>query len=199
MRRKIAELDFLNELQLELKGLTDAESVIEKAISRLEGELEAACGCHCDLRDDVLQIKPNSAELEAVVSGLDLDSIVNPLATETADGRSLCLLPLVFQGTSFGCLVFLFPEQQPFQEDELSFAEAASHIVSSVLYSQYVHRQEMKKEQFLVLGQMASMIVHDLKGPLATILGFVSLLQAEMAAAEREEFAPNGCELVDYV
>jgi two-component system sensor histidine kinase AtoS len=47
----------------------------------------------------------------------------------------------------------------------------------------------MKEEQFLVLGQMASMIVHDLKGPLATILGFVSLLQAELASAQREEFA----------
>jgi signal transduction histidine kinase len=47
----------------------------------------------------------------------------------------------------------------------------------------------MQEEQFLVLGQMASMIVHDLKGPLATILGLVSLLQAELASAQREEFA----------
>jgi signal transduction histidine kinase len=77
----------------------------------------------------------------------------------------------------------------PFDSRELSFAEAASHVASSVLYSQHVHRADVKKEQFLVLGQMASMIVHDLKGPLATILGFVSLLQAELATSQREEFA----------
>jgi signal transduction histidine kinase len=95
----------------------------------------------------------------------------------------------MFQGSSFGYFVFLFARDKPFDREELSFAEAASHVVSSVLYSQHLHRNELKKEQFLVLGQMASMIVHDLKGPLATILGFVSLLQAELAAAQREEFA----------
>ncbi|UCF96413.1 MAG: response regulator [Spirochaetaceae bacterium] len=197
LRKKIEELNFLNKLQLDLKGLSDSESAIEKAITSLRAELEAEYGCYCELHGTTIQTRfpagtrstAGGDELEAIVARLDLQHVKNPLASHIPDGRSLCVLPLVFQGTFFGHLLFLFAAQEPFDPEELPFAEAASHIVSSVLYSQHVHKQEMKKEQFLVLGQMASMIVHDLKGPLATILGFVSLLQAELAASQREEFA----------
>jgi signal transduction histidine kinase/ActR/RegA family two-component response regulator len=195
LRRKIEELDFLNELQLELKGLTETKNITEKAVVRLREELGADCGCHCEFHGSSLRTHvPGNAsgpdhDLNDIIGQLDLRRVRQPTADRASDGRSLCILPLMFQGTSFGYLVFLFSQEKPFDSDELSFAEAASHVVSSVLYSQHLHHKEMKKEQFLVLGQMASMIVHDLKGPLATILGFVSLLQAELAAAQREEFA----------
>jgi len=195
LHKKIEELDFLNELQLDLKGLTESEIIIGRAVARLREELEADCGCHCELHGSALRIRfPGDAsgredDLKRIIGQLDLPQVKDPSAGRAPDGRSLCILPLMFQGTSFGFLVFVFSRAKPFDREDLSFAEAASHVVSSVLYSQDVHRKEMKKEQFLVLGQMASMIVHDLKGPLATILGFVSLLQAELAAAQREEFA----------
>jgi K+-sensing histidine kinase KdpD len=195
LHKKIEELDFLNELQLEVKGLTETEDITEKAVVRLREELEADCGCHCELHGGCVRSRfpaetsDRKNDLKGIVEQLDLPLVKQPTADQAPDGRSLCILPLVFQGTSFGHLVFLFPKNKPFDPDELSFAEAASYVVSSVLYSQHLHCKEMKKEQFLVLGQMASMIVHDLKGPLATILGFVSLLQAELAAAQREEFA----------
>ena len=195
LRRKIEELDFLNELQLELKGLTETRDITEKAVARLRDELGAERGCHCELHGASLptHLPANASgpdqELNALIGRLDLKQVRQPAADRAPDGRSLCILPLVFQGVSFGYLVFLFSPENPFDSDELAFAEAASNVVSSALYSRHLHHQEMKKEQFLVLGQMASMIVHDLKGPLATILGFVSLLQAELAAAQREEFA----------
>jgi len=195
LHRKIEELDFLNELQLDLKGLTESESVVDIAVVRLREELDADCGCHCELHGSAVRTRfPGSAsdrenDLNGIIGELNLAQVKKPAAGRAPDGRSLCILPLVFQGVSFGFLVFLFSQERPFNPEELSFVEAASHVVSSVLYSQHAHRKEMKKEQFLVLGQMASMIVHDLKGPLATILGFVSLLQAELAAAQREEFA----------
>jgi signal transduction histidine kinase/CheY-like chemotaxis protein len=195
LRRKVEELRFLNELQLDLQECIDSESIVEKALARLQQELEAECGCQCKTHAGALQIRfppqadDRSDELRAMIGGLNLQEVQSPRAAGATEGRSLCILPLLFQSTSFGHLLFLFPETTPFDTEELPFAEAASHVVSSVLYSQRVHRQEAKREQLLLLGQMASMIVHDLKGPLATILGFVSLLQADLGAAQREEFA----------
>jgi len=195
LRKKIEELDFLNELQLELKGLTTSETILEKAVFRLQAELEADCGWHCQAHGHRMRSRlpanfsDREEEINGIVEQLDLQQMTQPTAGRIPDGRSLCILPLMFQGTSFGFLVFLFSLGKPFDSEELSFTEAASHVVCSVLYSKHLHRKEMQEEQFLVLGQMASMIVHDLKGPLATILGFVSLLQAELAAAQREEFA----------
>ena len=195
LHRKIEELDFLNSLQLELKGLSDSDQIIEKAVLRLQAELEAQHGAHCKLQGrkacSRFPAEPSGEEaaLHEILGELNLAEVKQPSASRTPDGRSFCILPLLFQGTSFGYLVFLFSLGKPFEEHELSFAEAASHVISSALYTQHLHRKEMEEEQFLVLGQMASMIVHDLKGPLATILGFVSLLQAELASAQREEFA----------
>ncbi|MBN2551474.1 MAG: hybrid sensor histidine kinase/response regulator [Spirochaetales bacterium] len=192
LRKKIEELEFLNKLQLDLKGLTDKQSILRSAIIRLRDELEAEQGCHCELQGgSLLSVCLQGEEIREgneMIGRLDLGNITNPTTTKRADGRSICILPLLFQGISFGHLVFQFPHAAPFDPAELPFAEAASNIVSSVLYSQHIHREEMQKEQFLVLGQMASMIVHDLKGPLATILGFVSLLQAELASSQRREF-----------
>jgi len=195
LRKKVAELNFLNKLQLELKGLPDSESITDKAILRLRKEIEADIGCHCESRSGTVQIRfprlrsDREDELRKLIEQLDLPLIETPLSPSMPEGRSLCVLPLVFQGTSFGYLVFLFPKRTPFDIEELPFAEAVSHVVSSVLYSDHVHRQEMSKEQLLLVGQMASMIVHDLKGPLATIMGFVSLLQSDLSSSQREEFA----------
>jgi signal transduction histidine kinase/CheY-like chemotaxis protein len=195
LRKKIAELDFLNALQLELKGLTESEKIVDKALLKLREELEADCGWHCELHGSTIRSRfpangsHRAKELTRIVEQLQLTEVKEPTSRRAADGRSLCILPLVFQGISFGYLLFLFSLEKPFDGQELSFAQAASHVLSSVLYSQHLHLKEMKEEQLLALGQMASMIVHDLKGPLATILGFVSLLQAELAAPQREEFA----------
>ncbi len=195
LRKKVAALNFLNKLQLDLKGLPDFESITDKAILRLQEEFEADVGCHCESRSGTVQIRfahlnrDRENELRELIDQLDLPPIETPLSPSMPEGRSLCVLPLVFQGTYFGHLVFLFPKKTPFDIEELPFAEAASHVVSSVLYSDHVHRQEMKKEQLLLVGQMAGMIVHDLKGPLATIMGFVSLLQADLDRSQREEFA----------
>jgi len=195
LRKKVAELNFLNKLQLELKGLPDFESITDKAILRLQEELEAEAGCHCESRHGTAQIRfahlngDREDELRGLIDQLDLPPIETPQSPSMPEGRSLCVLPLMFQGTSFGHLVFLFSKKTPFDIEELPFAEAASHVVSSVLYSEHVHRQEMKKERLLLVGQMAGMIVHDLKGPLATIMGFVSLMQADLGRSQREEFA----------
>jgi signal transduction histidine kinase/DNA-binding NarL/FixJ family response regulator len=195
LRKKIDELDFLNELQLELKGLAASETILDKAGLRLQEELGADCFWHCEVHGYRTRSRlpadfsDRQEEINGIVELLDLQQMKQPTVGRTPDARSLCILPLMFQGTSFGYLVFLSSLGKSFDTEELPFAEAASHVVSSVLYSQRLHRKEMQEEQFLVLGQMASMIVHDLKGPLATILGFVSLLQAELATAQREEFA----------
>ena len=113
LRKKIEELDFLNELQLELKGLTTSETILEKAVFRLQAELEADCGWHCQAHGHRMRSRlpanfsDREEEINGIVEQLDLQQMTQPTAGRIPDGRSLCILPLMFQGTSFGFLVFL--------------------------------------------------------------------------------------------
>jgi response regulator RpfG family c-di-GMP phosphodiesterase len=119
LRKKIAELDFLNKLQLELRGLSDSESITDKAILRLQKEIGADIGCYCESRSGTVQIRfprlgsDREAELGGLIDRLDLPLIETPFSRSMPDGRSLCILPLVSQGTSFGQLVFFSRREHP--------------------------------------------------------------------------------------
>ncbi len=192
--RKVEELAFINELQIELKGFQDLEGIVTKVIERLRGELDAEAGFFYEKSGQAIQLRSGDpvgqkeqelAELVDRIGNLDTK---DPYVHSLPEGGGLLILPLVFSGLFFGFLVFLFSRDKPFSQEDLPFTKAASHVAASVLYSRYVQKEEMKKQRLLMLGQMAGMIVHDLKGPLATIMGFVSLLQADIGPAEREEF-----------
>lgn len=208
LKRKVEELRFLNELDLHLKELRDQESVLRQSLATLGVELQAIEGWYVGQAvgpprftwapSDAQQagrkppveadchLDPNA--LRALRS-LRLEMLQAPYVESLSDHRSLCVLPLSFQGQNFGYLVFGFDGPTPFEPEELLFSQAASHVISSVLYGLHTHHEELRRERLMLLGEMASMVVHDLKGPLATILGFVSLLQADLGPEQRNEFA----------
>ncbi|MBN1837372.1 MAG: hybrid sensor histidine kinase/response regulator [Spirochaetales bacterium] len=192
--RTVEELRFLNQLDLDLKAAGDADAVLRRTIDRLTHELGARDGWCWETGAEALNLRippqdpTRLSRLQDTVKRSVLAATEGPQLFPLENRASLCVLPLYFADIRFGVLVFAFEETQPLDPSELMFMQAVSHVASSVLYSHYVHAQELKRESLMMLGQMSSMIVHDLKGPLATILGFVSLLQADLPAAQRAEF-----------
>jgi two-component system cell cycle sensor histidine kinase PleC len=192
--RTVDELRFLNQLDLELKASLDVEGVLMTTIDRLGGELGAVDGWFWEAERGTWRVRvpPRRAgaagDLQEWAEEVALEELEEPRVSRRPDGRSVCLLPLTFAEVRFGALGFEFREQDPLDPSQLLFIQAASHVASSALYSHHVRAEEIKKESLMMLGQMSSMIVHDLKGPLATILGFVSLLQADLPAEQRGQF-----------
>jgi K+-sensing histidine kinase KdpD len=202
LKRKVEELRFLNELDLRLKGLRDQESVLGESLGTLGVELHALEGWYVHTSADSPRLRwtPAEGQQAGAESGsegdcrLDLsrmgcEKLQAPYIETLSAQSSVCVLPLSFQGLHFGYLAFCFSGATPFEPEELLFTQAASHVISSVLYGLHTHHEELQREGLILLGQMASMVVHDLKGPLATILGFVSLLQADQGPEQRDEFA----------
>jgi CheY-like chemotaxis protein len=196
LKRKVEELRFLNELDLRLKELRDQDSVLRECLETLGMELQALEGWHVEASAESPRLRwrpaqgPWADEAERLdLSRLRCETLQAPYIEALSSQRSVCILPLSFQGLHFGYLVFCFPGSTPFEPEELLFTQAASHVVSSILYGLHAHDEELHRERFILLGQMASMVAHDLKGPLATILGFVTLLQADLGSEQRSEFA----------
>jgi two-component system NtrC family sensor kinase len=185
--RTVDELRFLNQLEMDLKGLRDADSVVKATIERLKATLGATGGCYWQ-RD----VEGWRCRLSVPPPGFDpglLEGLEGAQVLAAAEGGgSYYLLPLAFAQNRFGVLAFSFDLREPLDPSERLFAQAASHVASSALYTHHVHDEERRREQLALIGQTASMIVHDLKGPLATIMGFVSLLQADLDEERRREF-----------
>jgi two-component system cell cycle sensor histidine kinase PleC len=182
--RTVEELRFLNQLDLQLKTIVDVDGVLRTTIARLAEELNALDGWYWERETGGWSIRipprterPASA-LQAWAEEAALEELEEPTLRRLESGSIVCLLPLAFE----------FDGPDPLDPSQLLFTQAASHVASSSLYSHYVRAEELRRESLMMLGQMSSMIVHDLKGPLATILGFVSLLQADLPAEQRGQF-----------
>jgi signal transduction histidine kinase/FixJ family two-component response regulator len=192
--RTVEELRFLNQLDLELKAIREVDLVLRRTIDRLKEELGAEDGWYWERGTDTWNVripprKPGCAEtLPAKVEHSALEPLGEATVFALTESTSVCVLPLSFAEIRFGALALEFDGLDPLDSSELLFIQAVSHVASSVLYSHHVHTEEIKREQLMMIGQMSSMIVHDLKGPLAIILGFVALLQADIPAEQRAEF-----------
>jgi len=185
LQRKVQELKFLNELSIELTELGDFDAIASCFNTRLRQELHAENGYFLP------QTKPSPADssTEEILRKLNLKRISgdNDLIVVGHD-KTACILPLGFQDLDFGWLVLLFsPGTQPDRSD-IDFAKAAVNVASSVLYSLQVQQDRLDKEKFFILGRTASMIVHDIKGPLTTMQGFVHLLEGDLVSPEREKY-----------
>ncbi len=190
LRRSIEELRFLNELSLTLREAASAQTVAETVIRRLKEKLGAEEGFRAEQVDGRLVPPPDAhSGLRELLEGLDpeagQEALQVPFPAPQGD-RHLLLLPLAFQQDRFGCLLFVLPDG--LDPSRILFARAAAHVAAAALYSERVHRDNLSAERFLILGRTAGMIVHDLKGPLTSMLGFVSLLRGEDDGEARGEY-----------
>lgn len=185
LQRKVRELKFLNDLSIELTELGDFEAIASRFKTRLRQELHAEKGYFLPQRKPT----PADSSTKEILSKLNLKRISGDTDLIKVDhDKTACILSLDFQDLDFGWLVLLFsPKAQPDRSD-IDFAKAAANVASSVLYSLHVQQDRLEKEKFFILGRTASMIVHDIKGPLTTMQGFIHLLEGDVASPEREKY-----------
>ena len=195
LRHKVEELKFLNQLSLELRGKNSFEELLTISIERLKGQLKAeeAFYCQSDSQQQYnttifLKTLPVNQEILNFLKkqGLKIDNKI--LTINYRKEKRLFLIPLNFQDSNFGCLVFSI--SNPEHHTDISFLEAVADIVGSNLHRYQTHKQDLLKEQYMILGQMAGTVIHDLKGPMSTMRGFIDLLgQGNLNSTERQQYS----------
>jgi K+-sensing histidine kinase KdpD len=191
LQRKVQELKFLNELSIELNDLSSIEAIVTRFTAKLQHELKAESGFFYPQKASNPLADPPPAVRE-VLKNLRLERISpgaeHSLSSVDPDNNAI-ILPFAFQDMSFGWLILCFSASTHPDRSDIDFAHAAARVASSLLYSLQVHQDKLEKEKFFVLGQTASMIVHDIKGPLTTMLGFIHLLGDDVASADRQKYS----------
>lgn len=76
-----------------------------------------------------------------------------------------------------------------FREDLLSIKIIAYHLIAS-LENVRLTEEKLRMERVSTIGNMASEIIHDLKGPMTTIMGFAEMLeQNDCTTEEQQEYS----------
>ncbi len=96
-------------------------------------------------------------------------------------------LHLTYENYNFGYLSFEINNEETNLDN--TFLMAISNVVASALYLNKIYEESIERERFFILGKMASMIVHDLKGPLNTIGGFAEILSNNMEDSDRQKYS----------
>ena len=195
LRHKVEDLKFLNELSLELREKNNFEELLTISIERLKGQLktEEAFYGQMDSQQQCnitifLRSLPVNEEILNFLKKQRLKIKDKILTINYQKEKRLFLIPLNFQDSNFGCLIFSIYIAE--DHTDISFLEAAADIVVSNLHRYQTHKQDLLKEQYMILGQMAGTILHDLKGPMSTMRGFIDLLaQGNLNSTERQEYS----------
>ncbi|RMF55850.1 MAG: GAF domain-containing protein [Calditrichaeota bacterium] len=74
-------------------------------------------------------------------------------------------------------------------EDEQKLMDLVGQKIARAYELNTLREQLLKRERLSAIGQLMSTIVHDLRGPVNTIYGFVDLLREESDENSREEYA----------
>lgn len=113
---------------------------------------------------------------------------------ENLDSATLTALvsPIRFYHQDYGVLIALglkAAEGQDF-EDERIMLELVAQMISRAQEIHQLRETALKRERLSAIGQMMSTVVHDIRGPVNTIYGFMDLIEdTGTSPSERREFA----------
>lgn len=105
---------------------------------------------------------------------------------------SALVSPIRFYHQDYGVLMALglkAAEGQDF-EDERIMLELVAQMISRAQEIYQLRETALKRERLSAIGQMMSTVVHDIRGPVNTIYGFMDLIEdTNTSPGERREFA----------
>jgi signal transduction histidine kinase len=78
-------------------------------------------------------------------------------------------------------------EDNVFTEDDLKLLEVIGSQVARAIETHRLREKEAKEERLAMVGQMVSGIIHDLKNPISSIIGFVELISLDKTTEENRK------------
>ncbi len=97
-------------------------------------------------------------------------------------------IPLWRHNNFFGA-IYMADKQSglPFFREDIMSAKIIAHQLLSSLENVRLTEEKLRLDRLSTVGNMASEIIHDLKGPMTSILGFAELLEHEDCSQEEQQ------------
>lgn len=216
LARKFRETDLLYEVEQLLSSEYELPDIILKILHKTVAHLQAHWVLACFPVEGqywFLGVKEGGEERfmkHAAVSLGWTDFVQHPSPAGLRDCREECrhyfgieeslesttlaalVLPIRFYHQDYGVLMALglkAAEGQDF-EDERIMLELMAQMISRAQEIQQLRETALKRERLSAIGQMMSTVVHDIRGPVNTIYGFMDLIEdTSTSTSERREFA----------
>lgn len=100
-------------------------------------------------------------------------------------------IPL-WRGNNFFGVIYMADKLSglPFFREDIVSAQIVAYQLISSLENVRLTEEKLRMDRLSTIGNMASEIIHDLKGPMTSILGFAELLEGEdCSSEEKTEFS----------
>lgn len=220
LQAKVKELDFLYDIEKKVNESYDFDNLLSDLIDRLVYYINAeagsillldkiesnlyfkvATGKHKDYLK-TLKLKPDHGlvgwtikkQESLLANDVKNDPRFNSLIAEETSlfPESIICVPLVSKGRAIGAVELLNKrsDSKRFLADDLQVLELISGQITRIIETITTREKMVEEERFVSIGNMASMIVHDLRAPMGNIQGFVDLMRDEtVEAEERTEYA----------
>ena len=118
------------------------------------------------------------------------DSWVDVYLRESLGIEQVVAVPLVAHGNTMGVLLAIDPARGFFDDEDVELAVNVAGYMAAVLTSGRSHEQDRAMVHQLreidhTKSDFISMLAHELKGPMTTVLGFSHMLQGDSIPQER--------------
>ncbi len=216
LEKKFKEIDLLYELEQMLNSVEEIPGMITRILSQTASHLQAkwVLSAYPTEEEGILSASNHRGEYFfdtlPVLPNLLTELATNPsksiLQTHWADIKDYFRLnddmdfssdmPVLFSPIEIdeehrGILIALDVQIGRSQQfaDEQKMLELVAQKISRAHELNSLRESLLKRERLSAIGQLMSTIVHDLRGPVNTIYGFVDLMRDEESDTEREEYA----------
>lgn len=217
LEKKIHELDILYEIEKEISSSWDLDKLLDKILFKTTQTLDAEAGSILLLEEktNLLYFKSITGEkaeelrkfkikmgegIVGWVASTKTPVIVNNVAKDPRFAghisakiqfptRSIICVPLVENNRILGALELINKkgEDNVFTEEDLKLLEVVGSQVARAIETHRLREKEAKEERLAMVGQMVSGIIHDLKNPISSIIGFVELISLDKTTDENRK------------
>ncbi|OHD57152.1 MAG: hypothetical protein A2Y33_09520 [Spirochaetes bacterium GWF1_51_8] len=104
--------------------------------------------------------------------------------------KSVMAIPIKVRGEISAIVLFVDKiDNDTFDKYDFYFVNTVSHLLNVSLERVVIFEDKLKSERFTAIGQMAANIIHDIKNPMAGIIGFAECLSSpEFSEEDKAEF-----------
>jgi len=217
LEEKIHELDVLYSIEKEISASWDLDTLLDRILLKTTEDLNAEAGSILLIEEktNLLYFKSvtgeKAEELRKVklkvgegivgwVASTKTPLIVNDVSQDPRFAerisakiqfptQSILCVPLVVNDQVLGALELINKKDKEtlFTEDDLRLLMIIGNQVARAIDAHRLREKEAKAERMAMVGQMVSGIIHDLKNPISSIIGFVELISLDKTTGENRK------------
>jgi signal transduction histidine kinase len=217
LETKIRELDILYDIEKEISASWDLNKLLDNVLFKTTKDLNAEAGSIFLIEektnllyfksiigkkaDELRKFKLRVGEgIVGTVIATKEPLIVNDVMKDPRFAmhisnkiqfptKSIICVPLIVNTRVLGALELInkIGEDNLFTEDDLKLLEVVGSQIARAIDTNRLRDKEAEAERLATVGRMVSGIIHDLKNPISSIMGFIELIGMDKTSPENRK------------